>query len=108
MSFNKSRVEVVLTDQQGKLIPQTRLTIGRATSIEGYVSISRFRRGIRRSGRTEFFYRALSNAIRLAQSTIDGSGFRNKQFGSVTTQCVRHVRPGRKRWSRSDQDAAMC
>ena len=37
----ESRIEVVLADQQGKLIPQTGLTVVRAISIVVFVSMTR-------------------------------------------------------------------
>jgi hypothetical protein len=82
--FDESWIEVVLSDQQAELIPQSGLTVVRAISVVLLIFMRWFRRGFRRSGRaTQFLDRAYSNAVSLAKGPVNSPRFGYAHLGTA-------------------------
>ena|ERR1700756_307019 len=82
--FDESWIEVVLSDQQAELIPQSGLTV--VWTIWRVVRIFRyaFRTGFQRSGRaTQFLDRANSNAVSFAKGPVNSPRFGYAHLGAT-------------------------
>jgi hypothetical protein len=86
VGFHETGVESVLADQEAEAVAQTRLTIVMTIAVaSGRVRPRRSRRfGVCDSGRpAEFLDRAQTDAVGLAEGTVDSAGLGNAHLGAV-------------------------
>ena len=87
IALDVGSIEIVLANEQTETITKQRLAIAREIPIVFRVLLEIRREavaGVNRSGgTTDFFDRAETNAIGLAECAVDGSGFGDSHLGAT-------------------------